>query len=153
MVSLPSTERCNPMQDRTIERWQHAEVHAPADVAPLAQKLGDELSRAGYTDKDAFCLRLAVEEAIINGIRHGNHLEPGKKVQVRYAISYSEAVVEIEDEGSGFDPNRIADPLAPENIEKPSGRGIFLMRFYMTWVKYNERGNCVTLCRCNSARR
>jgi serine/threonine-protein kinase RsbW len=68
-------------------------------------------------------------------------------VRVRYQVNAEQFLVEIEDEGPGFDPEGVADPLAPENLERPGGRGVFLMRHYMTWVSFNERGNCVTMCR------
>jgi serine/threonine-protein kinase RsbW len=54
-------------------------------------------------------------------------------------------------QGDGFDPDAVPDPLAPENLEKPSGRGLLLMRHYLTSVDFNEKGNHVTLCRCRSA--
>ena len=56
-----------------------------------------------------------------------------------------------EDEGPGFDPHQVPDPLAPENLEKSSGRGLLLMRTYMTWIRYNECGNQVTLCKQRSS--
>ncbi len=56
-------------------------------------------------------------------------------------------VVEIEDQGLGFDPGEVADPLAPENLERPSGRGLLLMRTYMSNVCHNEQGNCICLCK------
>lgn len=152
IASLPATERRDPMQNRSTQTpWQSVEVRVPTAIAVLSEDITEQMIAAGFTDKDIFCLRLAVEEAIVNGIKHGNGADPQKKVLVRYAVSFIEAVVEIEDEGTGFNPDSIPDPLSPENIEKPSGRGIFLMRFYMTSIRYNERGNCVTLCRANSA--
>jgi serine/threonine-protein kinase RsbW len=56
-------------------------------------------------------------------------------------------LVEIRDEGPGFDPDGLPDPLAPQNLERPGGRGVFLIRQYMTWVQFNETGNAVTLCK------
>lgn len=152
IASFSPTERRDAMQNRTLPtRWQHVEVRATAFIAAIADDIGTQMTEAGFTDKDIFCLRLAMEEAIVNAIKHGNRADPQKRVLVRYSVSVLEALVEVEDEGTGFDFDHIPDPLAPENIEKPSGRGIFLMRFYMTWVRFNERGNCVTLCRANSA--
>ena len=60
------------------------------------------------------------------------------------------ATVEVEDEGEGFDRSSVPDPLAPENLERSSGRGLLLMRHYLTWMGYNARGNCVRLCKCRS---
>lgn len=146
-----SAKRSTAMQNQAnVPNWYDAEVHTSADIPALAESMSQQMAAAGFTDKDIFCFRLAVEEAIVNGINHGNQADPAKTVHVRYSITRAEAVVEVEDEGPGFNPQEIPDPLAPENIERPSGRGIFLMRFYMSSVKYNGRGNCVTLSRTNS---
>lgn len=151
-LSLSSTERFTPMQNQSqTASWQHTAIHSSAEIPSLAETMAKQMLAAGFTDKDVFCFRLAVEEAIVNGVNHGNRADPAKRVSVRHCISPAEAIVEVEDEGSGFNPEAVADPLAPENIERPSGRGIFLMRFYMSWIKYNPRGNCVTLCRANTA--
>jgi serine/threonine-protein kinase RsbW len=103
------------------------------------------MQEAGFTEKDIFSMRLALEEAIVNAIRHGNSGDPAKSVLVRYRVTQQEVVTEIEDEGPGFDPDNIPDPLASENLERPTGRGLFLIRYYMTSVTFNERGNCVVL--------
>src|SRR5213078_3229819 len=75
---------------------------------------------------------------------------PRKEVRVYLRVNEREALVHVEDQGQGFNPNDVADPLAPENLERPSGRGVYLMRCYLTWLRYNERGNAVTLCRSRS---
>src|SRR5262249_43293465 len=92
-------------------------------------------------------LRLALEEAIVNAVKHGNGYDPAKRVQVRYSVSAERVLAEVEDQGTGFDPARVPDPTAPENLERSCGRGLFLIRAYVTWVRYNERGNCITLCK------
>ena len=120
------------------------------EVEGVLSALCRELDAAGYPEKDVFAVRLALDEAIVNGIKHGNRGDPGKAVHVRYRIAPESLWVEVEDQGEGFDPKQVPDPLAPENLERCSGRGLFLMRAYMTWVRYNERGNCVTLCRYRS---
>ena len=71
-------------------------------------------------------------------------------MDVVFQISPRQLLVEIRDQGPGFDPDGLPDPLAPENLERPGGRGVFLIRQYMTWVQYNETGNGVTLCKVKS---
>src|SRR5262249_32767790 len=110
------------------------------------------MTLAAFSSSDVFAMRLTLEEALANALKHGNHDDPAKQVQTRYRFGSDLVLVEIEDEGDGFDPDHLPDPLAPENLEKPSGRGVFLMRHYMTWVRYNERGNCVCLCKQRSDR-
>jgi len=109
------------------------------------------MQQAGYSEKDLFSMRLAMEEAIVNAIKHGNSDDPAKAVQVRYRVTDREVVTEIEDEGPGFDPRRIPDPLAPENLERPTGRGLFLIRYYMTSVTFNDRGNRIIICKEKSS--
>jgi serine/threonine-protein kinase RsbW len=104
----------------------------------------------GYSHRDMFAMRLALEEAIVNAVKHGNASDPAKEVRVRFRVTNEVALAEVEDEGPGFDPHTVKDPLATENLERPCGRGLLLMEYYMTTVRYNERGNIVTLGRLRS---
>ena len=119
-----------------------------------AQKAEDELlaevARYGYSEACAFAIKLAVEEAINNAIKHGNKLDPAKVVDVTYEVGPDQAVVAITDEGSGFDPYALPDPTADENIEKPTGRGVMLMNAYMDEVHFNDKGNQVRLVKRNT---
>jgi serine/threonine-protein kinase RsbW len=92
-------------------------------------------------------VRLALEEALVNAVKHGNQGDTSKQVRLRYHVNAEFVLVEVEDEGAGFDPSAVLDPLAPENLERPSGRGLFLIRKYMTWMEHNERGNCLKMCK------
>jgi serine/threonine-protein kinase RsbW len=105
------------------------------------------MASADYRERDLFIVRLALEEAFANAVKHGHRGEPGKVVTLRLRVTSEHMFAEIEDQGRGFDPEQVPDPRDPENLEKPTGRGLLLMRTYMTWVRYNSRGNCVTLCR------
>jgi serine/threonine-protein kinase RsbW len=127
--------------------WQQIGVHTLADIRCLINRLLGELRPLGYPEKELFGIRLALEEALVNAIKHGNGEDPAKTVQVRYHAGAQQFMIEIEDEGRGFDPESVPDPLAPANLERPGGRGVFLMRHYMSWVQYNEVGNCVVLCK------
>jgi serine/threonine-protein kinase RsbW len=110
------------------------------------------MAAAGYPEKDLFRLRLALEEALVNAVKHGNRGDPAKQVRVRYQVTRERTLAEVEDEGEGFDPGQVHDPLAPENLERPGGRGLLLMRSFMTWCRFHGRGNRVTLCKDRSAR-
>jgi serine/threonine-protein kinase RsbW len=129
------------------DQWHEEKVRHTLEVTALCDRLTNLMAQAGFADKELFAMRLALEEAVVNGIRHGNGDDPGKTVRVRYQVSAKQALAEVEDQGPGFNPEHVPDPLAPENLDSPSGRGIFLIRHYMTWVKFNDRGNCVMFCK------
>lgn len=127
--------------------WQEIGIHTLQEVQGLINCLLDEILPLGFTDKERFGIRLSLEEAIVNAVKHGNRNDPAKTVRVRFQVTTQQFIIEIQDEGRGFDPESVPDPLNPENLERPGGRGVFLMRHYMSWVQYNETGNCVTLCK------
>lgn len=98
-----------------------------------------------FEARDVFGMRLALEEAIVNAIKHGNGMDPSKSVEIECEIGEERALVVVTDEGTGFDPMDIPDPTEADNLEKPGGRGIMLMKAFMTRVEYNDRGNQVVL--------
>ncbi|MCL4741833.1 MAG: ATP-binding protein [Phycisphaerales bacterium] len=106
-----------------------------------------ELAEAsGFSKSARFALRLAVEEAIINAFKHGHAgLSPDTPITVEYEVTPTRVFVAVEDQGPGFVPDAVPDPTLDENLELPSGRGLVLIRAYMTSVTYNERGNRVEL--------
>jgi len=110
-------------------------------IESLQSEVAEVLHRGGYGDAASFAIRLALEEALVNGFRHGNRGDPSKSVTVRCSVDGSLAEIEVIDEGEGFDPGSVPDPTAEENIEIPSGRGIMLMRAYMSEVEYLPPGN------------
>jgi len=105
----------------------------------------EQLKLHHWTSRDLFGVRLALEEAIVNAIKHGNSLDCRKEVRVECKLSSERIWIEIADEGCGFQPHKVPDPTHPDNLEKPSGRGIMLMRNYMNRVEYNETGNAVLM--------
>jgi serine/threonine-protein kinase RsbW len=119
-----------------------------AECAGIMEPLLASMADHYFPAREIFAVRLSLEEALVNAIRHGNREDPNRQVQVRFLVTPERVLIEVQDEGDGFDPGAIPDPLANENLEKPRGRGLFLMRNYMTWVRYNARGNCVTMCKC-----
>jgi serine/threonine-protein kinase RsbW len=106
-----------------------------------------ELEGNGFSKEDIFAVHLALEEAFINAVKHGNKMDPAKKVKIEYSVRSDKIEVSVADEGDGFDPEAVPDPRSRENLYKPEGRGLFLMKSYMDVVKYNQLGNCVYMVR------
>jgi serine/threonine-protein kinase RsbW len=131
--------------------WQCRSVHSVEQIWPVVDEVAGALAQAGFGPKQVFAARLALEEAISNGVRHGNGQDPRKVVKVRFHIDEQGLQAEVEDEGPGFNPTKVPDPLAPENLEREGGRGILLIRRYMTQAEYNDRGNCLRLALARSA--
>ena len=116
----------------------------------LEDTLLREAGRFGYNEAALFAIKLSLEEAINNAIRHGNSGDPGKHVTVRVELDDAQMTISVTDEGPGFNPGTVPDPTADENLEKPSGRGIMLMRAYMDDVRFNQRGNEICMCKRNA---
>jgi serine/threonine-protein kinase RsbW len=114
------------------------------DMLDFVQVVSDYVGRmAGLDDDSLHWVSVAVRESVVNAIKHGNRHDESKRVTVEFTPvppqDPEELVIRVEDEGEGFDPNELLDPLAPENILKSSGRGIFLIRSFMDEVEL-QRG-------------
>ena len=92
-------------------------------------------TEAGFDDDEVMRIAMAVREAAVNAVLHGNAYDPGKKVGLEFEHIAGDLVITIRDQGKGLDPEKIPDPLAPENLLKTSGRGIFLIRSFMDEVQ------------------
>jgi serine/threonine-protein kinase RsbW len=99
----------------------------------------------GFSSDDLFKIKLAMEEALTNAIRHGNRLDPGLSVEVTMRTDADKLILEIKDQGQGFIPDRVSDPTTHENKDKPHGRGVYLMRSLMDRVDFEEGGRLVRL--------
>ena len=117
----------------------------PGEAARAQQVILEDIRAANLSDNAVFAIRLSLDEAIANAIRHGNKNDPTKKVQISYGATAEDYRITVTDEGPGFSPERVPDPTLDENLEKPHGRGCMLMHAYMTEVKFSTRGNSVTL--------
>ncbi len=130
------------------------EVTIPSDLAEArrVQDLIEEaLQASAYAEHDIFAIKLALEEALVNAIKHGNQMDPDKRVFVSYRVTPDRFDIRITDEGQGFDPEDVPDPTAIENLERPCGRGLLLMRHFMTEVEYHGRGNAVSMAKVREA--
>jgi serine/threonine-protein kinase RsbW len=104
-----------------------------------------QLEALCWNDRDRFGVRLALEEAVINAMKHGNHFDETKSVAIVCRMTPELLHIEIADEGQGFVPEEVPDPTDPENLDKPSGRGIVLIRNFMSRVAYIDQGTRVVM--------
>lgn len=105
----------------------------------------DRVAKLGVINPDNSNLFVALDEAFVNAVKHGNKNDPGKLVRITAELSAKEARFTIEDEGDGFNVQEIPDPRDPENLFKTSGRGVLLIYNIMDEVAYNARGNRLTM--------
>jgi serine/threonine-protein kinase RsbW len=115
------------------------------DLERVQQRILAVLDEWGYDQHARFAVRAAVEEALSNALFHGNGNDPAKRLVIEYEAGPSAVAIEVVDEGAGFDPEAVPDPTRPENVDIPSGRGILLMRAYMTEVEFHPPGNRVRM--------
>jgi len=131
------------------EQAQPAQPHGKVEIAndrSAITALGERVIRAaereGYSEASRFAVRLAIEEAVVNAFKHGHkNIGAHEKVTVEYDVAPDEISIVVTDRGPGFSPDEVPDPTADENLMKTSGRGLLLMRAYMTEVSHNEAGN------------
>ena len=105
-------------------------------VETIEQVAEDFARRAGFDEDTACQIAMVTREAAVNAVLHGNKQDPEKRVTAEFELTEAELRIQIADQGPGLDPEAIPDPLAPENILKPSGRGVFLMRAIMDEVEF-----------------
>ncbi len=117
----------------------------PSQLAHVENAILPVLDSKGYGERNIFAVKLALEEAVVNAIKHGNQLDDTKKVTVSFYIDDDRALISVGDEGDGFDPNAVPDPTTEEGLLASSGRGIALIRAYMDEVRFNETGSEITM--------
>ena len=112
-------------------------------IEPFCKLILAQLGDKGYSEEDIFAIHLALEEAFVNAVNHGNKKDPDKEIKIEYVINDDKMDIFVSDQGEGFEPNDIPDPTCGENLYKPGGRGIFLMRAFMDSVEYENNGSRV----------
>jgi serine/threonine-protein kinase RsbW len=112
----------------------------------IQEEIGSTLQTV-FSDQELFAVKMAVEEALVNAIKHGNQMDPDKSVTVLYKLHPEKFEVRITDEGPGFNPEDVPDPTAPENLERPCGRGLLLMRYYMNEVSFDNGGRTIAMAK------
>jgi serine/threonine-protein kinase RsbW len=126
-----------------LQRVVRLQIRSTFDMLDFVQLVTDELGRMYGLEEDAVhWVGVAVRESVINAIKHGNREDSTKTVTIEFALDASdrprELVVRVIDQGKGFEPDAVADPLAPENLLKSSGRGIFFMKSFMDDVQLHR---------------
>lgn len=118
-----------------------------SSVVGVSRRILSELEANNFSQEDIFAVHLALEEAFLNAMKHGNKMDPKKEIKVDYLVTTDRVEISMMDEGEGFEPKAIPDPRRGENLYKTEGRGLLLMRSYMDVIEYNESGNCVRMVR------
>jgi serine/threonine-protein kinase RsbW len=119
----------------------------PSGLKEPCQRLLFLMEGRGFTQDDIFAVHLAMEEAFLNAVEHGNNMDPSKTVSIAYLLDDEKVEIWMADEGKGFNPESIPDPRADENLYRPEGRGLLLINAYMDVVEYNAQGNGVRMVR------
>lgn len=119
----------------------------PSALRQPCRQILSALEAMGFNQDDIFAVHLAMEEAFYNAVKHGNKMDPSKKVTIEYAVDPDKVEICLTDEGEGFDPSTIPDPRVGENLYRPEGRGLLLINSYMHVVEYSERGNRLRMVR------
>ncbi len=104
------------------------------------KEIFQQLAKHQFSDEAQFAIKLALEEALANAVKHGNAEDATKCVTIRFAITREKAVFIIRDEGPWFVPEHIPDPTTTDRLQNPSGRGIMLIRAYMDKVQFRDDG-------------
>jgi serine/threonine-protein kinase RsbW len=151
---IRGTDDLGLRQPQDVYRMSHngwswiTDQRLPSEIAAghdfIAEVLA-QLESLSWTSHEIFGVHLALEEAVVNAIKHGNKLDQNKHVAVACKISPQRFWIHITDEGQGFDPHAVPDCTDDEHIHMPNGRGLLLMRCYMNRVEYNEKGNAVEM--------
>jgi serine/threonine-protein kinase RsbW len=135
--------------EKVVQRMRESiEFELPTAISLMhivLEYLLKRVEKLGVIDPDQSNLFVALDEAFVNAVKHGNRFDTHKLVRIRAEVSKQEARFTIEDEGEGFDVAKVPDPLDPENLFKASGRGVLFIYNIMDEVMYNERGNRLTM--------
>jgi serine/threonine-protein kinase RsbW len=129
------------------------DIPSDLDEARRVQEAIEAVVKTGFDEHEAFAVKMAVEEALVNAIKHGNQMDADKRVRGSYRLGPERFDVRITDEGPGFNPEDVPDPTAPENLERPCGRGLLLIRYYMTSVTFQDNGRTIVMYKLRNGRR
>jgi serine/threonine-protein kinase RsbW len=140
-----------PPCDMPLDNWKRLELSSLKQVCSITKMVSADMKSLDYPRKDSFAVELALAEAVANAIKHGHEGDPRRTVVVHYHASPAEVLLEVTDEGPGFNPYLFMEPLEGTVPGRFTGQGLFLMRVYMTWIRFNQRGNRVTFCKQRSA--
>jgi serine/threonine-protein kinase RsbW len=158
-MGLPSSSRQPPPDPRrgspVINETRYGtsmKFVIPSDYTrgrEVQTRILDEVGKFKYNSDSLFAIKLSLEEAMVNAIKHGNKLDPNKKVFIEALVGPGQTEIIIEDEGPGFERVEVPDPTAPENLEKCSGRGILLIEAYMSAASWTHNGRRLHMVKRN----
>jgi serine/threonine-protein kinase RsbW len=119
-------------------RTVRLDIASRLDLMEVVQTVLNHLSGlVGFDEEAVHYMSVALRESVVNAIKHGNRGDEGKRVAVEFVLHADALEFKVQDEGTGFDPARVANPVEPENLLRPDGRGIFFMRNFMDEVSYS----------------
>lgn len=130
----------------TTKNIQTIQIESKPESIHIIERLVDDLKGEYNIHEDAYGnILVAVTEAVNNAIQHGNKYNPNLKVKISYEVESDTISFVITDQGKGFDYYNLPDPTAPENLEKPTGRGVFLMKHLTDQIIFSHNGSSVEL--------
>ena len=138
-----------------LSRHEKIEFEIPSFISLMhciLDYLMKRIEKSGIIKLENSNLFVALDEAFVNAVKHGNKFDAKKLVRITADVSDGEARFTVEDQGEGFDVNSIPDPLDPDNLFKTSGRGVLIIHNVMDEVKYNERGNRIEMVKKSDAK-
>ncbi|MBA7693201.1 Serine-protein kinase RsbW [subsurface metagenome] len=119
----------------------------PSAIVEVCEQVLAKLEANGFDKDDIFAVHLALEEAFLNAVKHGNKMDHTKEIKIDYSVGLDKIEISMTDEGEGFEPEAVADQRYGEGLYKPGGRGLLLINSYMDMVKFTERGNSLYMVR------
>lgn len=134
LTKRAQTTLSEPTAGRQTLHFQ-SNMDSVAEIESIAEKMA---AHAGFDEDTTFHITMAVREAAVNAVLHGNEYDPGRQVTVGFEDTGSDLVFTIADQGKGVDPESLPDPLAEENLLRGTGRGIFLIRSFMDEVHFRQ---------------
>ena len=147
-TTLDNKAKCVDKKELIQELHEKIEFEVPSVISlmhSILDYLMKRVEKVGVINPETSNLFVALDEAFVNAVKHGNKFDANKLVRITADVSPEEARFTIEDEGDGFNVAEIPDPLDPQNLFKASGRGVLFIYNIMDEVKYNERGNRLTM--------
>jgi serine/threonine-protein kinase RsbW len=153
--TLDCKAKCVDKKEYLQDLHEKIEFEVPSVISlmhDILDYLMKRVEKVGVINPETSNLFVALDEAFVNAVKHGNKFDASKLVRITADVSPEEARFTIEDEGDGFNVSEIPDPLNPENLFKTSGRGVLFIYNIMDEVKYNERGNRLTMVKKKSGR-
>jgi serine/threonine-protein kinase RsbW len=150
-AACPSAEVASAVPPRAAAWWR-AEVRCRAELGCVLDAVAADLAAAGYPDEDVVAVRLALEQAAVNAIEHGHGGDPSKAARLAWRFDDRGLLARVEDDGPGFDPALLPDPLQPVDPERRGGGGLVLIAACMSAVSYSRQRRRLTLWKRRTAR-